>query len=71
MKEEKIKLECITLYPEIEILGVGKFKKDKEYEFSVDEAEKLLASKEWKKVKEKKLIEENKFKSKKNEVKNG
>ena len=72
MKEEKIKLKCISQYPKIEVLGIGSFKQGKEYEFPANIAERLIVSVDWKRVKEKKIItEENKFKTKKSEVKNG
>jgi len=74
-----MKLICITKYPEIEISGIGKFKKNQEYEFSAKIAKRLLKSNEWTLAEKpirlisKKSIEFKKIKSKfkKKEVKNG
>lgn len=79
MSEEKIKLKCVSKYPFIEVMGIGKFKKGEIKEFSGKIAKILLKTTEWEKFKEKKEIiitkpklekESLKKKSKKSEVKN-
>ena len=56
MNEEKIKLKCVSKYPFIEVMGIGKFKKGEIKEFSGKIAKILLKTTEWEKFKEKKEI---------------
>ena len=53
---EKIKLKCISKYPFIEVMGIGKFKRGIVEEFSGKIAKILLKTSNWEKVKEKKEI---------------
>ncbi|MCK5608376.1 hypothetical protein KAR91_41220 [Candidatus Pacearchaeota archaeon] len=60
--EDTIKLKCISKFPFIEEMGLGKFETGKEHDIPVSLSERFLKNGEWENVKIK-------VKSKKEEVK--